>query len=66
LAPRWVPRPLIADLVIIGGVGAYCAAMATINYNSYPQAPEVMLDPDGSLTLLRRRQDPEQVWQNEV
>jgi len=66
LAPRWVPRPQIGDLVVVGGAGAYCAGMATINYNSYPQAPEVMLDPDGSLTLLRRRQVPEQVWQNEV
>jgi diaminopimelate decarboxylase len=66
LAPRWVPRPRIGDLVVIGGAGAYCAAMATINYNSYPQAPEVMLEPDGKLTLLRRRQDPEQVWGNEV
>jgi diaminopimelate decarboxylase len=66
LAPRWVPRPRIGDLVVIGGAGAYCAAMATINYNSYPQAPEVMLEPDGSLTLLRKRQAPEQVWQNEV
>jgi len=66
LAPRWVPRPQIGDLVVIGGAGAYCAGMATINYNSYPQAPEVMLARDGSLTLLRRRQVPEQVWQNEV
>jgi diaminopimelate decarboxylase len=66
LAPRWVPRPEIGDLVVVGGAGAYCAAMATINYNSYPQAPEVMLGPDGRLTLLRRRQAPEQVWQNEV
>ncbi|HEY7203725.1 MAG TPA: diaminopimelate decarboxylase [Methylomirabilota bacterium] len=66
LAPRWVPRPRIGDLVVIGGAGAYCAGMATINYNSYPQAPEVMLGADGSLTLLRRRQLPEQVWQNEV
>jgi diaminopimelate decarboxylase len=66
LAPRWVPRPQIGDLVVVGGAGAYCAAMATINYNSYPQAPEVMLAPDGTLTLLRRRQSPEQVWQNEV
>jgi len=66
LAPRWVPRPRIGDLVVIGGAGAYCAAMATINYNSYPQAPEVMLEPDGSLTLLRRRQAPEDVWANEV
>ena len=66
LAPRWVPSPRIGDLVVVGGAGAYCAAMATINYNSYPQAPEVMLGTDGSLTLLRRRQTPEQVWQNEV
>jgi diaminopimelate decarboxylase len=46
-----VPRPRIGDLVVIGGAGAYCAAMATINYNSYPQAPEVMLEPDGALRL---------------
>ncbi len=65
LAPRWVPRPQIGDLVVVGGAGAYCAGMATINYNSYPQAPEVMLDA-GALTLLRRRQVPEQIWQNEV
>jgi diaminopimelate decarboxylase len=66
LAPRWVPRPAIGDLVVVGGAGAYCAAMSTINYNSYPQAPEVMLEPDGTLRLLRRRQAPEQIWQNEV
>jgi hypothetical protein len=40
--------------------------MAAINYNSYPQAPEVMLEDDGSLRELRRRQKPEQVWANEV
>ena len=66
LMPRWVPRPEIGDLVVVGGAGAYCAAMATINYNSYPQAPEVMLELDGTLRLLRRRQSPEQVWQNEL
>ena len=66
LAPRRVPRPQIGDLVIVGGAGAYCAAMSTIKYNSYPQAPEVMLEPDGALRLLRRRQDLDQVWGNEV
>ena len=66
LAPRWVPLPKIGDLVLVGGAGAYCAAMSTINYNSYPQAPEVMLEADGRLRLLRRRQDPETVWANEV
>jgi diaminopimelate decarboxylase len=66
LAPRWVPRPGIGDLVVVGGAGAYCAAMSTINYNSYPQAPEVMLEPDGTLRLLRRRQTLEQLWANEL
>jgi len=66
LAPRRVARPQAGDLVVVGGAGAYCAAMSTINYNSYPQAPEVMLEPDGTLRLLRRRQTLAQVWANEV
>ena len=66
LAPRWVPRPEIGDLVVVGGAGAYCAAMSTVNYNSYPQSPEVMLERDGSLRLLRKRQAPDAVWANEV
>ena len=66
LAPRRVPRPRISDLVVVGGAGAYCAAMSTINYNSYPQAPEVMLTSDGTLELLRRRQHLDEIWAGEV
>jgi len=66
LGPRSVPRPQIGDLVIVGGAGAYCAGMAMINYNSIPQAPEVMLEPDGTLRLLRRRQSPDQIVANEL
>jgi diaminopimelate decarboxylase len=66
LAPRRAPCPKIGDLVVVGGAGAYCAGMATINYNSYPQAPEVMLEKDGTLRSLRRRQRLEQIWANEV
>jgi diaminopimelate decarboxylase len=66
LAPRRVARPQVGDLVVVGGAGAYCAAMATINYNSYPQAPEILREPDGSLRLLRRRQRLEQIWENEI
>jgi diaminopimelate decarboxylase len=66
LAPRDVPRPEIGDLVLVGGAGAYCAAMSTANYNSYPQAPEVLRELDGSLRLVRRRQTLEQVLANEV
>jgi diaminopimelate decarboxylase len=66
LAPREVPRPEIGDLVLIGGAGAYCAAMSTANYNSYPRAAEVMREGDGSLRLVRRRESLEQVLANEV
>jgi diaminopimelate decarboxylase len=66
LAPRLVARPRIGDLVVVGGAGAYCAAMSVSNYNSYPEAPEVMLEPNGELRLLRQRQQPQQVWENEI
>jgi len=66
LAPRRVPRPRAGDLVVLGGAGAYCAAMATINYNSIPQAPEVMLEADGTLRLIRARQTFDQMLANEV
>ena len=65
LGPRWVPRPEVGDLVIVGGAGAYCAAMSTINYNSYPRAPEVMLEPDGTLRPLRTRQTLDDVLSGE-
>ncbi len=34
----------IGDLVIIGGVGAYCAAMSAHDYNGFPNAKEIMID----------------------
>lgn len=66
LAPREVPRPEIGDLVLIGGAGAYCAAMSTVNYNSYPAAPEVLRERDGTLRLVRRRQTLEEMTAAEV
>ena len=57
---------VVVAVLALGGAGAYCAAMSTINYNSYPQAPEVMFEADGSFRLLRKRQEPTAVWQNEI
>jgi len=56
----------IGDLMVVEGSGAYCAGMSTKNYNSFPEAPEVMLAPDGALYLIRRRQTLEQALQNEL
>ena len=55
----------VTRVVVIGGSGAYCAGMAAKNYNSFPEAPEVLLDSDGEMHLVRRRQSLDQVLANE-
>ena len=67
---RTVPRPMtepeIGDYVVIGGAGAYCSAMAPYNYNSHVQAAEVLVQPNGEMKLIRKRQTFEQILANEV
>jgi diaminopimelate decarboxylase len=65
LAPRRLLEARIGDPVVIGGVGAYCAAMCTKNYNSFPEAPELLLRQDGAVQVIRERQTLDQVLQNE-
>ncbi len=66
LEPRLLTEAQTGDAVCIGGCGAYCAGMAAKNYNSFPEAPEVLLASDGTLHLIRRRQTLEQVLTNEI
>jgi diaminopimelate decarboxylase len=40
--------------------------MAAKNYNSFPEAAEVLLRENGELALIRRRQTLDQMLQNEV
>ena len=40
--------------------------MSTKNYNSFPEACEVLRDEAGAMHLIRRRQTPAQVYANEV
>ena len=62
-------RPLalasIGDLVAIDGSGAYCSSMCTKNYNSFPEAPEVMIASNGDVKVIRKRQTLEQMLENE-
>ena len=54
------------DLVVIGGAGAYAAAMSAKNYNSFPEAPEILLDQKQQPHLIRRRQTLDQMLANEM
>jgi diaminopimelate decarboxylase len=66
LQPRFLIETRPGDAVVVGGAGAYCSGMAAKNYNSFPEAAEVMIMRDGSIELMRRRQTLDQVLQNEV
>lgn len=55
LAPRLLPRPEPGDLLCLHDAGAYGYVMSS-NYNSIGRAPQVWLEPDGSLTLVSRRE----------
>ena len=66
LSPRPFPEAKIGDLFAINGSGAYCSSMSAKNYNSFPESPEVLIRSDGSLDLIRKRQDPVKVYENEL
>ncbi|EQA37544.1 putative diaminopimelate decarboxylase [Leptospira inadai serovar Lyme str. 10] len=63
---RKTHEPKIGDLVVMEGAGAYCSSMSVKNYNSYPETPEILFDTDGAYKLIRKRQNLEQIVQNEI
>ncbi len=65
LKPRVLKEARIGDALVIEGAGAYCAAMASKNYNSFPECAEVLLTTAGRFVLVRRQQTLDQVLQNE-
>ncbi|MBN4046836.1 diaminopimelate decarboxylase [bacterium AH-315-P07] len=66
LEPRKFPKAEVGDLLVISGSGAYCSSMSSKNYNSFPEAAEVMIMSDGSTKLIRKRQDFDQITVNEI
>lgn len=66
LEPRELEEAAVGDLCVIEGVGAYCSAMPAKNYNSFPEAPEVLVRESGEAVLIRKRQTLSQILENEV
>ena len=65
LGERELRKAEIGDIIVMDGSGAYCAGMSTKNYNSFPEAPEVLVDSEGGVHLIRARQPVEDIWGNE-
>jgi diaminopimelate decarboxylase len=61
---RLLPTAHVGDFLVIERAGAYGFAMGS-NYNSKPLAAEVMINPDGSSNLIRRRQTFEDMIRGE-
>ena len=66
LNPRKFKEAKIGDLIIIGGSGSYCSSMSCANYNSYPRAPELLIENDKQFKLIRKKETLQQIIQNEI
>jgi diaminopimelate decarboxylase len=66
LSPRPMTSANIGDTLVIEGTGAYCAGMSAKNYNSFPEAAEVLITTAGEVKLIRRRQTLAQSIENEI
>ena len=65
MLPRLLPEAKKGDILIVGGAGAYCSGMSLKNYNSFPEAAEVLLRKDGIIEPIRVRQTLDQMVGNE-
>lgn len=66
LAHRRLARAEIGDSVVIEGAGAYASGMAASNYNAFPRAAEILVERDGAVRLIRKRQTLAQSIENEL
>jgi len=66
LDERELRKAELGDILVMDGSGAYCSGMSTKNYNSFPESPEVLVDNDGKVHVIRERQSLEQIYINEV
>lgn len=65
LAPVLLSRTEPGDFLVIERGGSYASSMALKNFNSFPEAPEVLRRMNGSLCAIRVRQTLDQLVTNE-
>lgn len=69
--PEWLKvrnlkKADIWDLVVIEWAWAYWSAMSTKNYNSYPEAWELLVRESWEIVEIRTIEKVEDIWRNEV
>lgn len=64
--PQTLARTEIDDFIVVERTGGYAASMCVKNFNSYPEAAEILRTSEGQYSLIRQRQTLEQMVQNEL
>ncbi len=63
---RELNKASIWDTIVVEGVWAYNSSMSMKNYNSFPEAGELLIRSSGKIVEIRKRQKLEDIWRNEV
>jgi len=66
IEPISLAKANIWDSIIVDGVWAYNSSMSMKNYNSFPEAGEVMIRSNEEIIEIRKRQCLEDIWKNEI
>lgn len=66
LQPQLLQEANIDDYLVIERAGGYCSSMSLKNFNSYPEAVEVIRLVEGDYKIVRKRQTINQICQNEI
>lgn len=66
LKKRTINKASIWDSLVIDWAWAYCSAMSTKNYNSYPTVWEIMIKENWDIVEIRKREILEEIWKDEI
>ncbi len=66
LEPVSLNTPSVWDVIVFDGTWAYNSSMSMKNYNSFPEAWEVLIKKSWEIVEIRKREKPEDVWRNEI
>jgi diaminopimelate decarboxylase len=66
IEPILLPEVSIWDTIVIEWTWAYNASMSMKNYNSYPEAGELLIRENWDIVEIRKRQELNDIWKNEV
>ena len=66
LEPISLPRVNVWDTIVIEWTGAYNSSMSMKNYNSFPEAWELLIRENWEISEIRKRQEASDIWKNEI